>query len=333
MPRSPLALFFVAVITLSAPIGRAEAQTEGTEFLRTNPKFLQAFREVTGNVNQSIARIKCDGTSTCLGVVVGADGWILTKAHDLTGSITCRLKNTQEFDSRIVGVHEAYDLALLKIPVNQLKPITWHRSDKARAGSWVASIGLGADPLAVGIVSVPTRKVHEAFLGIQVEAAQQGLLVVNLYQKCAAVKAGIRPKDVILRVNGQHFTDPDSFSQLLAGQRPGDTLVLTIRRGAVDKDFRVTLQSREQMGDYRAEFQNRLGSDLSNRRSGYAVILQHDSIVRPTDCGGPVVDLQGRVIGMNISRAGRVESWALPAEIVEPLIAELKSGRHPPKDK
>jgi hypothetical protein len=44
------------------------------------------------------------------------------------------------------------------------------------------------------------------------------------------------------------------------------------------------------------------------------------------------VDLKGRVIGINISRAGRVETWALPSEIVEPLIAELKLGKlAPPK--
>ena len=65
---------------------------------------------------------------------------------------------------------------------------------------------------------------------------------------------------------------------------------------------------------------------MSSRRSGYSVILQHDSVLKPSDCGGPLVDLKGRVVGINISRAGRVETWAIPAEIVAPLIAELKSG-------
>ena len=45
-----------------------------------------------------------------------------------------------------------------------------------------------------------------------------------------------------------------------------------------------------------------------------------------------ITDLNGRVIGINLSRAGRVETWAIPAEIVHPLIAELKSGRLAPEE-
>ena len=51
-----------------------------------------------------------------------------------------------------------------------------------------------------------------------------------------------------------------------------------------------------------------------------------------------VIDFQyryGRVSAtdrsINISRAGRVESWAIPAEVARPLIAELQSGRLAPK--
>jgi serine protease Do len=72
---------------------------------------------------------------------------------------------------------------------------------------------------------------------------------------------------------------------------------------------------------------------LSNRRSGYPVILQHDTVIRPTDCGGPLVDLHGRVVGLNICRAGRVESWAIPAEVVQSVLTDLKSGRLAPKAK
>src|SRR5207244_2687877 len=48
------------------------------------------------------------------------------------------------------------------------------------------------------------------------------------------------------------------------------------------------------------------------------------------DCGGPIVDLNGRVIGINICRAGRTESWAVPGEVVLPLLADLMSGKLAP---
>src|SRR5207248_917322 len=72
-----------------------------------------------------------------------------------------------------------------------------------------------------------------------------------------------------------------------------------------------------------------MGSDLSQKRTGYPTILQHDTVIKPTDCGGPLVDLDGRVVGINIARAGRVESYALPTEVVVPLLADLMTGKSP----
>src|SRR5204862_402625 len=121
--------------------------------------------------------------------------------------------------------------------------------------------------------------------------------------------------------------------QMIGDLKTGDPITLHVRRGDREHELKAVLQSREQANDFRSEFQNRMGSVLSNRRSGYSVILQHDSVLKPADCGGPLVDLKGRVIGVNISRAGRVETWAIPGEVVQPLIAELQSGRFAPKIK
>ena len=45
--------------------------------------------------------------------------------------------------------------------------------------------------------------------------------------------------------------------------------------------------------------------------------------------GIALVDLDGRVLGINIARAGRVETWTLPAETIKPIYAELKAGKYP----
>lgn len=324
-----LAVFFLLLQTVSV----SQAQTGSSDYLRTNPKFLQSFRDVVQKSVPSVVRVQCDGIDCCLGIITSKDGWILTKAHDLKGKIVCKLADGRVFDAKVVGIDSTNDLAMLKIDARQLKPTTWAHGDHVRAGSWVASVGLTPDPVTVGVVSVPTRKVQEAYLGVMVEAAPNGLTVLQVLENSAAFKAGVRPRDLILRVNGKSFNDPESFAQFLSKHRPGDTIGLSVARGERTHDFKAKLQSRDDGGGFRAEFQNRLGSELSNRRSGYAVILQHDSVLKPSDCGGPLVDLQGRVIGINITRAGRVETWAIPAEIVQPLLAELKSGRLAPKEK
>ena len=323
---------FVFAILIAAPLP-AQAQGNTAQYLRSNPQFVQSFRDLVQPFASSIVRIQCDGKDTCLGTVVGAEGWILVKAHDLVGKITCKLSDGRELEAKIVGVHELHDLAMLKIAAKDLRAIQFSHSKNTKAASWVASVGTGLDAAAVGIISVPTRKIHEVYLGVLIEPAPLGVLVANVGQKTAAYRAGLRPKDIILHVNGQKIGDVDQFQQVLGEMKPGDLLALKIKRGDREQEVQATLQSREQAGDFRSEFQNRLGSDLSNRRSGYAIILQHDSVLKPTDCGGPLVDLQGRVIGINISRAGRVETWAIPAEVVRALIPELKSGALAPKAK
>src|SRR5262249_11927645 len=44
-------------------------------------------------------------------------------------------------------------------------------------------------------------------------------------------------------------------------------------------------------------------------------------------CGGPLVDLDGKTVGINIARAGRTETYAIPSEEVQALLADLKSGK------
>lgn len=44
-----------------------------------------------------------------------------------------------------------------------------------------------------------------------------------------------------------------------------------------------------------------------------------------------MVDLDGKVIGINIARAGRTESYAAPTQAVLPLLYDLMSGKLAPK--
>ncbi len=55
-------------------------------------------------------------------------------------------------------------------------------------------------------------------------------------------------------------------------------------------------------------------------------------MLRPADCGGPLVDLSGKAVGINIARAGRTESYAAPADKVQALLTDLESGKLAPKD-
>jgi serine protease Do len=101
-------------------------------------------------------------------------------------------------------------------------------------------------------------------------------------------------------------------------------VTLVIEREGKEQSAYVTLGSWAQLthGD-RAEFQNSLGGPLSDRRANFPLAIQHDTVLKPSECGGPIVDLDGKAVGLNIARAGRVESYALPASIVRETVDRL----------
>ena len=68
---------------------------------------------------------------------------------------------------------------------------------------------------------------------------------------------------------------------------------------------------------------NRLGAVPSRRDDNFPTVFQHDTPLFPEQCGGPITDLDGNVLGVNIARKGRAASYAIPASHLQTLIDEL----------
>src|SRR5581483_3202714 len=122
--------------------------------------------------------------------------------------------------------------------------------------------------------------------------------------------------------------DDESLINIVQRHRPAEQITLKIRRGTERVEITATLarRPRAMLGNP----QESLGGPLSERRGGFPAILQHDIALRPADCGGPLVDLDGKALGVNIARAGRTESYAVPGEEVLALLPDLKSGKLAP---
>ena len=161
MPRYRLKPLLTSAVLLATFAMPAVAQPT-KDFLRTNPKFIERFRDIVQPLAPCTVRVRCDGKDICIGTVVAADGWIVTKAHDLTGKITCKLSDGRELEAKIVGVHEQHDLAILKIAAQKLPIIEFSDSKKTKAGSWVASVGCGSDAAAVGVGRMRRRHLSSA---------------------------------------------------------------------------------------------------------------------------------------------------------------------------
>jgi serine protease Do len=303
---------------------------------------LEAFHDVVTKAGKSTVSVLCDGKYCCLGTIVDPDGYILTKASELkSDKVTCRTRNGKEYEGKKIAIHEPFDLAMIKVEARDLVPVEWAISRVAPVGNWVAAAGTGSDPVAIGVVSVAARKMPLAprplpenkknkrgYLGIQMEPADEGTKVTLVAPKSPAEKAGLKPNDIVRAVDGIPVEDPESLRNVVQSYSEGDTVKVLVLRGKSEQEFKVTLGAFPQgMGEERSEFQNRTGGELSLRRNGFPMALQHDATLKPNECGGPLVDLEGRVIGINIARGGRVDSYALPSEAVLPLVPDMIAGK------
>lgn len=100
-------------------------------------------------------------TGTGSGVIVSADGTIVTNNHVVAGlenggRVMVRLADKRSFSAKILGADPRSDLAVIKIDAKDLVPIELASSDSVQVGQWVLAVGnpLGFDnTVSVGVVS------------------------------------------------------------------------------------------------------------------------------------------------------------------------------------
>ncbi len=94
-----------------------------------------------------------------------------------------------------------------------------------------------ADHGWLGMALSPITDAVAARLGIQ---KQDGLAVVNVVADGPAAKAGVLKADVVKSINGTVVTDLKSAMAKLKDVKPGDTVQLSILRGAATQTISVT---------------------------------------------------------------------------------------------
>ncbi len=291
-----------------------------------------AFRVAVAAVKESTVLILRDDERIALGAVVDADGLLVSKASELgSGVLECEFESGMRLPAEVVWADPESDLAFLKVPATGLKPIVWRDDSNLPVGSWLVTPGPADDPIAIGVVSVATRKIDRvrrpsnAYLGVHINKVADGLIILRVLDGTSASKAELKVDDIIIEVAGKPVDSPYTLSDMLHPLKPGDGIKLRVRRGEEKLDFDVRLGRRPPNLRPRND---RLAGALSTRRSDFPSALQHDTMLHPRQCGGPVLDVYGKAVGINIARAGRVECYAIPVDVILPLIDDVKSGKH-----
>ncbi|MBM4005003.1 MAG: PDZ domain-containing protein [Planctomycetes bacterium] len=295
-------------------------------YQRDNAKVKEAFRDVVAAPKDYTVRVFSNAEPVALGIIVDSEGLILTKASELAATITVRLADSRRFPAETLATRGDLDIALLKIDAGDLPTVGWATDPTPEVGSWLATPAQEELPISIGVVSGAPRRITapRAMLGVILE--EHDPRVVSVMEGSGAERAGIQPMDLITRVNGLEVDSRENLVSTLEKHRVGDKVELIVRRGDQELTMQAVMSDRAAgPRSERADFQNGLGGKLSDRRAGFPLVIPHDSVLRPNECGGPLVNLDGRTVGVNIARAGRVASYALPASVLMPAIAEMKS--------
>ena len=286
-----------------------------------------AFRSSVRDVTKATVRIYEGRQQIALGAVVDSTGLILTKASRLTNSPICRLASGKQMEVKQVSSDPVFDVALIKVDAGtELPSVEFADVDDLPVATWLATpSGVGSIPLAVGVVGLSARKIEQAraLLGVGLSNTNQGVRIDEIHPHTGAARAKLAVGDLLVSLNGEAMTDHEDVRQRLRQMRPGDEVTLRVKRNERIEEIRAI------MGRFSEAFQEHgeteINGDLSLRRSGFPRAIQHDTLLEPQHCGGPVVDLEGRVVGLNIARASRVASYMIPGSVMRELTDKLKA--------
>jgi serine protease Do len=152
----------------------------------------------------------------------------------------------------------------------------------------------------------------------------QGVKVSEAQPNTGAAAAGLKEGDIVLMVKERPISGLMELKSALTGTKPGENVPLRVRTIGGEKTISVTLSKRPELPKIynpRLEQMERMGGKISRVRDSFTQVLQSDMRPSPDQIGGPVVDLEGRVIGITVARADRTRSFIMPSAAVVKMLA------------
>jgi S1-C subfamily serine protease len=271
------------------------------------------------------------------GVVVSADGHILTKASEIAPvkSLSVTVDQTVYRDAKVLLTDPMWDVALVKIEAAGLIPVVYAETSALPQGSWVVANGATtrtARRLLAGIVSAKIREIPVAggpALGVVLSSETKRLVIEEVNEKSGAKEAGLEKGDVILSIEGKKVTKIEEIGEVLKDRKEGSKVKVTYRRKKAENTVEVRLAAKAELFEEQKNRNDQMSGEYSPRRSGFPRVMQHDILGSRQVVGGPLLDLEGRCVGMNIARANRAENFAIPVEELQEIATRMieKSGR------
>ncbi len=324
-------------LALVLPGVASASQTLETAY-RTNGRQIHgAFESVRQTLQSSSAVIQVGRDEIAYGTVVSPDGYIFTKASEIEGvkGLSVTVDRQEYKNPEVLEVDQAWDVALLKVDATGLTPVRLSDEPEPVRGTWVVANGATTRlqrRLLVGIISADARAIPPGdvvMLGVTLDEKDGRLHVLDVHEEGGATKAGIREGDLFLAVDGNEVSAREAVAEALEKFRSGDRVIVTIERDGEKLDLEVALMGRAELFGEEPSRNDMMSGFFSERRYDFPRVIQHDIIANAKTIGGPLLDLGGNCLGMNIARVNRCETFAIPAAelkvLAERMIAAAKA--------
>ena len=330
------ARFFPILLALDLTTASYGVQSLEGDLRKNGDAVVSIFEDQRAVLQRSSAVIREGRKDLCYGVVISADGYILTKASEVQkiSSLSVIVNETKYDNAKVVATDPTWDVALIKADAQGLLPVSYAPSADLPQGTWVVANGASSTTrrrALVGIISAKTREIPAsggAALGVILKKDSKGLEIEAVNEKSGAQEAGLQKGDQITALDGKKVSKIEQMSEFLKDKKAGALVKVSIKRAGKEQVFDVRLAAKGEL--FVAESRNdQMSGRFSQRRTGFPRIIQHDILGNEESVGGPLLDLEGRCIGMNIARADRAQSFAIPVEDLKILAEQLtKNAAH-----
>lgn len=324
------------LLALALPTTSHAVQSLESELRKNGETVVSVFEDQRAVLQKSSALVRDGRKDLCYGVVVSADGYILTKASEIekVSSISVIVDETKFDNARIVATDPTWDVALLKADASGLQPVAYASGSDLAQGTWVVANGASSSlrrRALPGIISAKPREIPASggiALGVLLKKDSKALEIEEVNEKGGAQEAGLRKGDVITALDGSKVSKIEEMAAFMKDKKAGSMVKVTIRRDGKEQVLEVRLTAKGELMDEKSR-NDQMSGRFSRRRTGFPKIIQHDILGNEESVGGPLLDLDGRCVGMNIARADRAQSFAIPVENLKEIAERLiKNAAH-----
>ena len=260
------------------------------------------------------------------GVSIGKDR-LIAKASEVAiqAHLMTLNKKNETVRLTVIGAYPDHDLVLLSAPGLGAPAAQWADSSTLEEGSFLTAIRPDGEAQAMGVLSVHERSLRQTdqgYLGVAIDPREmgEGVVIASVFKDSAAHKAGIMPGDTLLKIKGKIVKGYYEVSTVLRRLKVGEKPELLIVREGQPRLVFPTLQAR-QVQQYESRRMKSMDGEQNRVRSNFSNVLQSDMELGVEDTGLPVADLEGRIVGMVIARAGRISTLILPGEEMKDLLS------------